>query len=199
MHAAQQSSCRPAHALHASLIMSTVPYGGCQACARPHWHACAVLCVIAGSPRGDLSLQGWAQQQPGARSSRTGAKGEGAKHWVLRRPATLLVSFSSWCPSSQTDCKACMFMWHTPPDKNTVCMLKGHVWMCPAVLRCADASKQTEVGSLGAWAGVRAGTPGSITHGRSAGPRQSTGTMPSLAAAVAAGGMDGEPHRMGQI
>lgn len=57
------------------------------------------------------------------------------------------------------------------------------------VLYHAEASKETEVGSLGGWA--KAGTPGSITRARSTRPQQSTGTMPSLAAA-AAGGMPGE-------
>lgn len=58
-----------------------------------------------------------------------------------------------------------------------------------AVFLYADASKQTEVGSLGAWAGKGA-TPGSINPGRNT--RLSTGTQPSLAAAAAAAGHDGE-------
>jgi len=56
----------------------------------------------------------------------------------------------------------------------------------------ADTSKRTDV-SLGAWAN-QADTPGSVNAARAAASRQSSGSMPSLAAAAAAaaGGMEGE-------
>jgi hypothetical protein len=89
-------------------------------------------------------------------------------------------------------CASCM-QARSQPVLNPCCSPCPATPCCAGVLCCAAASKQqTEVGSLGAWAAGKAGTPGSVAHARSAGPRQSTGTMPSLAAAAAAGGMDGE-------
>jgi hypothetical protein len=200
---------------------------------------------MAGSPRGEGSFQGWAQDQDAAPSPKTGIKGErwatspaclqrvhaanalACTHYLqhclvpcacMCAPTRLALT-RAWCPRSDNR-TGTNFAARLRSSITLQGLSQLHAWgdnllyhaviSCAAVLqpdlscavnpvlcragRCcvlsADASKQTEVGSLGAWAGKGA-TPGSINPGRNT--RLSTGTQPSLAAAAAAaGGNEGE-------